>query len=113
MSSCIYGGRIDNEFDQKLLNAFLSRFFQRECLADKFTLVDFDVDKIELNECKSIKDYMKWINELDSIQKPAWLGLPNKAERLLLKNLGMNTLFILKMVLYSKTTIHMKINNLS
>uniref|UniRef100_A0A0N5BE24 AAA_lid_11 domain-containing protein n=1 Tax=Strongyloides papillosus TaxID=174720 RepID=A0A0N5BE24_STREA len=29
LSQCIYGGKIDNKFDQKLLDCFINKFFYR------------------------------------------------------------------------------------
>ena len=87
-SSCIYGARIDNEFDQNLLVTFVSKYLSKECFADKFRLVDDKLDKIELAHHTSKDAYLSWINSIELEQKPSWLGLPNNAERILLKNMG-------------------------
>merc|ERR1719495_984851 len=39
LSQCIYGGKIDNEFDQKLLDAFLSKLFNEKCFDTDYNLV--------------------------------------------------------------------------
>ena len=39
LSQCIYGGKIDNEFDQKLLDAFLSKLFNEKCFDHDYNLV--------------------------------------------------------------------------
>ena len=39
MSQCIYGGKIDNEFDQRLLTAFVNKLFTKKSFDRDFTLV--------------------------------------------------------------------------
>ncbi len=39
LSQCIYGGRIDNEFDQRLLNSFVNRLFTAKSFELDFPLV--------------------------------------------------------------------------
>lgn len=39
MSQCIYGGKIDNEFDQRLLASFLSNLFTPSSFDPEFQLV--------------------------------------------------------------------------
>ena len=43
MAQSIYGGRIDNEFDQRLLNTFLDRIFTTRSFDSEFKLA-FKVD---------------------------------------------------------------------
>lgn len=38
MAQSIYGGRIDNEFDQRLLNTFLDRIFTKRSFDSEFKL---------------------------------------------------------------------------
>lgn len=38
MAQSIYGGRIDNEFDQRLLNTFLDRIFTKGSFDSEFKL---------------------------------------------------------------------------
>lgn len=38
MALSIYGGRIDNEFDQRLLNTFLDRIFTKRSFDSEFKL---------------------------------------------------------------------------
>ena len=39
MSQCIYGGKIDNEFDQRLLTSFLNKLFTPKSFDPEFPLV--------------------------------------------------------------------------
>lgn len=89
MSSCIYGGRIDNEFDQRLLIAFVEKYLDSECFRSDFKLVEDDSDELYLLKGQTRKeDYLRWIESIQLEQKPSWLGLPNNAECILLKNMG-------------------------
>ena len=40
LAQCIYGGRIDNDFDQKLLNAFLANLFTAKSFEADFALIE-------------------------------------------------------------------------
>uniref|UniRef100_A0A5K3FEA9 Dynein heavy chain, cytoplasmic n=2 Tax=Mesocestoides corti TaxID=53468 RepID=A0A5K3FEA9_MESCO len=92
MSQCIYGGRIDNDFDQTLLDTFLSRLFTEKSFDHDFVLVE-DVDgqsgkNILIPESTSREELIAWAKKLPSVQTPSWLGLPNNAEKMLLTNMG-------------------------
>ena len=39
LSQCIYGGRIDNDFDQRLLNSFVNRLFTVQSFDSSFPLM--------------------------------------------------------------------------
>ena len=40
LAQCIFGGRIDNDFDQKLLNAFLANLFTAKSFENDFALIE-------------------------------------------------------------------------
>ena len=40
LSQCIYGGRIDNDFDQRLLNSFVNRLFTVKSFNSEFPLME-------------------------------------------------------------------------
>lgn len=93
MAQCIYGGRIDNDFDQCLLETFLSRLFTEKSFEHDFVLVQ-DVDgkagsNIIIPEDTSRDEIIAWVKKLPATQTPSWLGLPNNAEKVLLTNMGM------------------------
>lgn len=92
MSQCIYGGRIDNDFDQTLLDTFLSRLFTEHSFDHDFVLVS-DLDgqagkSILIPEGTSREELVAWTKKLPAVQTPSWLGLPNNAEKVLLTNMG-------------------------
>lgn len=89
ISSCIYGGRIDNEFDQNLLQTFVKKVFAPESFKDDFKLVEDNLDLLTVSRFENKESCTKWVHGIEFEEKPSWLGLPNNAERLLLKNMGL------------------------
>jgi dynein heavy chain 1 len=101
LSQCIYGGRIDNPFDQRLLNGFLSKLFSLASLnTDMKLIVEEQDDKQQKPVIVTMPDGVKreqftnWIEQTlrTLIQQPSWLGLPNNAEIVLLTTRARETL---------------------
>lgn len=94
LSQSIYGGKIDNLFDQRLLHSFLSKLFTPKSFEADFALVA-NVDgasgnqrHITMPDGNRRDHFLKWIEELSDRQTPSWLGLPNNAEKVLLTTQG-------------------------
>lgn len=89
MSQSIYGGKIDNDFDQRLLHSFLTKLFTPRSFESDFALVaNIDGGHITMPDGTRRDHFIKWIEALADRQTPAWLGLPNNAEKVLLTNRG-------------------------
>jgi dynein heavy chain 1 len=86
LSQCIYGGKIDNEFDQRLLESFLQKLFSAKCFDTDYPLVSGK--NIHMPEGVRRDQFLAWIDGLADKQNPEWLGLPNNAETVLLTTLG-------------------------
>lgn len=90
LSQSIYGGKIDNDFDQRLLASFLSKLFTAKSFESDFALVG-NVDgqrNITMPDGTRRDQFVKWIENLSDRQTPSWLGLPNNAEKVLLTTHG-------------------------
>ncbi|VEL40808.1 unnamed protein product [Protopolystoma xenopodis] len=92
LSQCIYGGKVDNQFDQRLIETFLAHLFTYSSFEHDFPLIA-NVDGISghnivVPDGSSIEDLLSWINALPDTQTPSWLGLPNNAEKVLLHHMG-------------------------
>lgn len=93
LSQSIYGGKIDNDFDQRLLSSFLSKLFTAHSFEADFALVA-NVDATNGQRHITMPDgtrrdhFLKWIEALADRQTPSWLGLPNNAEKVLLTTRG-------------------------
>eukprot|EP01094_Clydonella_sp_ATCC50884_P027826 TRINITY_DN8164_c0_g1_i2.p1 TRINITY_DN8164_c0_g1~~TRINITY_DN8164_c0_g1_i2.p1 ORF type:complete len:4596 (+),score=2011.83 TRINITY_DN8164_c0_g1_i2:76-13863(+) len=87
LGQSVYGGRVDNDFDQRLLDSFLEHLFNPKCFDDSFPLVP-RVAQLAAPEGKCKADFVKWVEALPENESPTWLGLPSTAELLLLVNQG-------------------------
>ncbi|KAJ5078911.1 intein-containing cytoplasmic dynein 1 heavy chain 1 precursor [Anaeramoeba ignava] len=100
LGQVMYGGRINNDFDQQLLDSMLERLLVPKIFSSNFKLIEYDsltedgFDKFSLEIPKGTKmeHFADWIEKLPKNENPAWLGLPAKAELLLLANQGKETL---------------------
>jgi dynein heavy chain 1 len=92
LGECIYGGKIDNVFDHRLLKSFLKKFFTGRSFESDFALVENRLDStadVIIPEGIRRDEFLAWIDSLDhSSHSPSWLGLPSNAERVILHNLG-------------------------
>ncbi|RMX44013.1 hypothetical protein pdam_00012965 [Pocillopora damicornis] len=106
LSQAIYGGRIDNDFDQRLMTSFVTRLFTVSSFESDFPLV-LDVDgekgkKIVMPEGIRREQFLQWTEALPDAQSPSWLGLPNNAEKVLLTTQGQDMVTkLLKMQMLS------------
>lgn len=86
LKQSIYGGRIDNEYDQRLLDSFVNTWFKPECFDIDFEVVKGGESQKGLTAPDGIKmdQFLDWVNKLPDREPPTWLGLPSNAERVLL-----------------------------
>lgn len=82
----IFGGKIDNEFDQKILMSLVSYFFRKETFDVDYPLVNSPGDDshsgLVIPDYKSYKDFYNWVKQLPGIESPAWSGLPPNVEKI-------------------------------
>ncbi|KAK9719430.1 dynein heavy chain [Basidiobolus ranarum] len=90
ITQSVYGGRIDNEFDQRLLESFVNSLFTSSSYDLNFDLVaaSNDGSKLVIPEGTKIEHFLNWINTLPEREPPSWLGLPGNAERVLMISKG-------------------------
>ncbi|GMH89230.1 hypothetical protein TrVE_jg3152 [Triparma verrucosa] len=86
----VFGGRIDNEYDQRVLDSFLESAFVKETFDVDFPLVKGANREtlLTLPEGKSRKDFMGWVDQLPGQTDLEWLGLNGAAELGRLKSSG-------------------------
>lgn len=91
---CIYGGKVDNIFDHRLLRSFLKKFFTSKSFESNFALVENRLidpgnNNIMIPEGIRRDEFLSWVESLDQTShSPTWLGLPPNAQRVILFNLG-------------------------
>jgi dynein heavy chain 1 len=88
MSDCVYGGKIDNAFDRRLLDTFIKQLFTAKSFDSDYKLVDDESVNIAIPDAIRREQFLQWIENLKVQQTPSWLGLPNSAEKVLLNNYG-------------------------
>jgi len=84
LSECVYGGKIDNTFDRRLLDTFLKQLFSIKSFDDDCRLVSDESLQIGVPDAIRREQFVQWIEALKHQQTPSWLGLPNSAENVLL-----------------------------
>jgi len=90
LSQAIYGGKIDNAFDQRLLDTFLGKIFTAKSFDENFQLAKPESsDQILAPEGTKAADFQTWVaQKLPAVQKPSFMGLPDNAETVLLASQG-------------------------
>merc|ERR1712054_169054 len=96
ISQSIYGGRIDNPMDQKLIDSILVNLLNPTSFKVGFKLVkdfedDMDGNRSDLEaptilQETTLQDYIRWCDSLPESNSPKWLGLPTLVENKLLTN---------------------------
>ncbi|KAI7825176.1 dynein heavy chain [Gamsiella multidivaricata] len=81
----VYGGRVDSDVDQQLLESFVNSFFRPECYDLEYKLVETTGDDAGLTapEGTKMSQFLEWVGELPEREPPTWLRLPPNAERVL------------------------------
>ncbi|XP_012938795.1 cytoplasmic dynein 1 heavy chain 1 [Aplysia californica] len=92
LAQCIYGGKIDNDFDQRLLTSFVNKLFTPKSFEGDFPLVQ-DIDGIKgkhitMPDGVRREQFVQFVENMEGSQTPSWLGLPNNAEKVLLTTQG-------------------------
>jgi dynein heavy chain 1 len=95
LEQIIYGGRIDNEFDQARLHAFVTSLFTRKAYDGNFAMCStWDASAGEYKPLMTMPDgkdfaaFKKWVDALPDVSSPELLGLPSNAESMLLSVAG-------------------------
>ncbi|KAK5078141.1 dynein heavy chain [Lithohypha guttulata] len=85
----MYGGKIDDEGDFKLLNGLVNQVFDAAAYEEDHELVsEPDGQGLKVPPGTSMKDFVGWVNGLPEREPPSYLGLPVDAEKLLLVGHG-------------------------
>ncbi|CUG86718.1 Hypothetical protein, putative [Bodo saltans] len=84
VAETIYGGKIDNEFDDVLLDTFCSTTLSDSLFQDNSCLVKGDESMKVGNVGRTLEEIHAWIHGLPEEQPPQWLGLPASATSMVL-----------------------------
>ena len=81
----VYGGRVDSDFDQKVLDSFVDALFKPDAYNAYFDLVPNVAGTKLLNppEGTKLDQFLSWVQALPDREPPSWLSLPPTAERVI------------------------------
>ena len=81
----VYGGRVDSDFDQRILDAFVDMLFTPAAYNVDFNLVPSvnGGQGLETPDGTKLEHFLSWVHGLPDREPPAWLSLPPTAERVI------------------------------
>ncbi|KAJ7596607.1 dynein heavy chain protein 1 [Mycena floridula] len=81
----VYGGRIDSDFDQRILDSFVDALFTPSAYNVDFDLVPSLTGKQLLGapDGTKMEHFLTWVQGLPDREPPSWLSLPPTAERVI------------------------------
>jgi dynein heavy chain 1 len=94
VKQAVYGGRVDSEFDQRILDAFVDGLFTPAAYNVDFDLVAAagDVKALVAPDGTKLEHFLSWTQSLPDREPPSWLSLPPTAERVIAVAQGMGIL---------------------
>lgn len=82
IAKSLYGGRVDNEFDDKILESFVDQLFCEKTFDPRYSLFSGE-GALTVPDCRTMSQFASWIEALPGAETPEWAGLPSNAEKLL------------------------------
>lgn len=81
----VYGGKVDTEFDQALLDSFVSLLFSPRAYDVDFELVPASEgeDAVLIPDATRMDQFVEWTMKLPEQEPPSYLALPPSAERVI------------------------------
>ena len=80
IKQAVYGGRVDSDYDQRVVDAFVDRIFTAKAYDPDFALVDQKQGTLAVPEGTQMSQFVSWAQALPEREPPAWLSLPTTAE---------------------------------
>lgn len=83
IKEAIYGGKIDNDADQRLLDSFVDGIFTPAAYERTFPLVDDAQNPLHAPDGTRMDQFLQWTQTLPEQEPPEYLGLPPTAEHVI------------------------------
>jgi dynein heavy chain 1, cytosolic len=85
VKQAVYGGRVDSDFDQRILDAFVDGLFTPAAYNVDFSLVPSlaGAQGLMVPDGTKLEQFLSWTQSLPDREPPAWLSLPPSAERVI------------------------------
>ncbi|KAJ1517337.1 hypothetical protein HMI55_000021, partial [Coelomomyces lativittatus] len=84
LKEAIYGGKIDSEMDQSILDSFVDQIFQVQSFETNFPLAK----DLPVPLGTKFEHFLEWVQNLPEEDRSGWLGLPTHAEKFMLAQSG-------------------------
>ena len=92
----IYGGKIDNDYDSKILKSLADQFFSPDSFDTEKSMVPELTDAaLKVPQAAKYQEFKDWVEKLPDNESPIWSGLPHNAEKVLKEQNNFNTLHTL------------------
>lgn len=92
----IYGGKIDNDYDTKILKSLVEQFFSPDSFdTNKSMVPELSDPNLKVPEASKYQDFKDWVDKLPENESPIWSGLPHNAEKVLKEQKNFYTLHTL------------------
>ncbi|KAL7421138.1 dynein heavy chain [Cryptotrichosporon argae] len=95
VKQAVYGGRVDSDYDQRVLDAFVDAVFTARAYEADFKLVH-GPDSLQAPDGTKMEHFVAWAQALPEREPTSWLGLPGAAERVIAATSGESTLVKLR-----------------
>ncbi|MCQ2815661.1 MAG: AAA family ATPase [archaeon] len=87
ISQSMYGGKIDNEYDMKILESLVKMYFNEKTYDFNYPLYksskgDQGGQMLTVPDQRNNAGFIEWIKTLPAVESPEWSGLPSNAEKL-------------------------------
>ncbi len=82
----LYGGKIDNEYDSKILVSLVEMFFTPESFDSNYPLFrteDPGETILKMPDGIKFSQFLNWVERMPNLESPTWSGLPPNVEKLL------------------------------
>ncbi|SNX83960.1 cytoplasmic dynein heavy chain 2 [Melanopsichium pennsylvanicum] len=83
LKQSVYGGKVDNDPDQTLLDSFVNELFCPAAYDVDFRLVKDEKRPLIAPEGTKMETFISWVQGLPEQQPPEWLALPPSAEKVI------------------------------
>jgi len=99
IKQAVYGGRVDSDYDQRVVDAFVDRIFSAKAYDPDFALVESGEETLTIPDGTQISHFVDWTHALPEREPPSWLSLPKTAESLVAAAEGKWTIRVLSIKL--------------
>ena len=81
LEQAVYGSRVDNDYDSRLVREYLSMFFKSETLESGRRKMGVDIPAFDLPESTNMADFRARVDQLPDLDNPASFGMAPNADR--------------------------------